>query len=589
VPIPWSKYDVFKGSLKALPFLVTLLIGLLIITFSVTGFDLSMIPGDFADARFNIYLLEHAHQFFFGGQVATSNYWDAPFFYPERSIITYSDNLLGTFLIYSFFRFLELDTHSAFQLWFFTLTILNFSSAYFFLNSLLKDRYSSALGAFVFAFSIALFGQLQHAQTFARFPIPLAFWAASNFITYLKPKYFFLTLFFLVYQFYCAIYLGFLLAVPLGIFLVTVFFQPSFYDRLRNLKWVVSVIAGFAINIALLLILLLPYANNASRMQTKGLGAEYAYTAIFDSIPSFYSYLLVNTDSLLWDRLGILSYLFDKWWDHQLFPGGLVILFSAFMLIYLLRKLLENPSKYLSPLKSAMLLSSVFCFLLFIRFDELSLYAVLHKLPGFFAIRAPQRIINVELIFLSLIVAYVIRDLNRRVKIKPVFFLTFLILLCIDNYVTPNAYVRFDKSSSLQRIEGLSKKIAEFPKGTIISYEPYLEELPPIYAHIDAMLAAQENGLACLNGYSSKCPDVLVQYCDLPNENNRLYWLDHMGVKGNVEVITDIPPEEIEAIIQKIESTEEWREKVLKNAEKKNISFRESAVENAIWFYKNTH
>ena len=95
------------------------LIGVIVVlwfTLNITGVNLEYFPGDEGDARFNTYILEHGHQFLSGNQDAL---WEAPFMYPEASVISYSDNLIGSAPVYSFFRMLNFDRETSFQLWFY--------------------------------------------------------------------------------------------------------------------------------------------------------------------------------------------------------------------------------------------------------------------------------------------------------------------------------------------------------------------------------------------------------------------------------------------------------------------------------------
>ena len=78
-----------------------LVLGLCFFTFKIIGFDFSYFPGDLGDGRLNLYFLEHAHKFFTG---KISSFWEAPFMYPEPNVTAYSDNLLGSAPIYSFFE-----------------------------------------------------------------------------------------------------------------------------------------------------------------------------------------------------------------------------------------------------------------------------------------------------------------------------------------------------------------------------------------------------------------------------------------------------------------------------------------------------
>jgi len=97
--------------LQSWPYLLGLILGLYFIVLNVTGINFEYFPGDLGDGRFNIYILEHAHQYFSGN---LDSFWNAPFMYPEKEIITFSDNLLGTAPIYSIFRVFGADIFTAF-------------------------------------------------------------------------------------------------------------------------------------------------------------------------------------------------------------------------------------------------------------------------------------------------------------------------------------------------------------------------------------------------------------------------------------------------------------------------------------------
>src|SRR5690606_27247005 len=109
-------------------------------------------------------------------------YWNAPFMYPEPALITFSDNLLGIVPFYSLFRGIGAGREVAFILLFILLSLLNYVSCYHLLKYMFGNCSAAALGAMVFAFSIALQSQVSHAQTFPRFPIPLAFFFALQFL-----------------------------------------------------------------------------------------------------------------------------------------------------------------------------------------------------------------------------------------------------------------------------------------------------------------------------------------------------------------------------------------------------------------------
>jgi hypothetical protein len=99
------------------------LLGMALVPLSVTGFDLSRMPGDEGDGYFNACVLEHGWQWLSGQQ---SHFWDAPFYYPQPNVIAYSDCHLGTLPLYAAFRLLGLDRETSFQGWFLLLFAANY-------------------------------------------------------------------------------------------------------------------------------------------------------------------------------------------------------------------------------------------------------------------------------------------------------------------------------------------------------------------------------------------------------------------------------------------------------------------------------
>ncbi|MFZ1331186.1 MAG: hypothetical protein WAR83_03310, partial [Flavobacteriales bacterium] len=124
--------------INALPRIVRLLgaqvIPVLLLVYGLWSFPLATfgperdrIPGDLGDARFNNYILEHYHAY---ATDRIADYWDAPFMYPYKNVIAFSDNLLGTAPLYSLFRSIGYNRESAFQFWILALFALNYTGCY---------------------------------------------------------------------------------------------------------------------------------------------------------------------------------------------------------------------------------------------------------------------------------------------------------------------------------------------------------------------------------------------------------------------------------------------------------------------------
>ncbi|MDX2361638.1 MAG: hypothetical protein QNK23_12595 [Crocinitomicaceae bacterium] len=507
------------------PFLLGLILGMYLLVFGVLGMDLNYFPGDLGDARFNAYILEHGYQFF-SGQV--DSYWSAPFMYPEQNVITFSDNLIGTVPVYSIFRLFGADVLSSFQGWFILVSALNYFCAYYFLKWLTKNRYAAVLGAFIFAFSIVLQSQMTHAQIFPRFFIPLALWMLLRFKESLSPRHFFWAVFFLIAQFYAGIYLGFMLTIPFGIILLSILFyskRTEFFVQLKKLKWIGMMAAASAFNLFLLGKLMLPYYERSKTM------VSTPYESIVHSIPTLKSFFYSQPGSLLWDGLSNTGSDYLASWDHQLFPGIIVILSMLLVtIVVLFQKRLHKFTGEIDGNIKLLFAAGLISFLLFTRYQGYSLYQFVYKLPGFDSMRSLTRIINVELLFMGIAVAVVAVIIFKRFeKLTIPIFIGLFTLICIDNYFfTDNSY-RTEKSIAQERTDTLVNRFSYLNEGSLISYEPLNFEFPAHVYQLDAMLASQELHLKTVNGYTGNSPHGYDAFWWDMDQNSRNQWFDVVG------------------------------------------------------------
>jgi len=512
-------------------------LGLLIVlyySFSIIGFSLEFFPGDLADGRFNNYILEHDYLFFIG---EIDSYWDAGFMYPESAVISYSDNLLGTAPFYAMFRGV-FDRETSYQFWFVLMAIFNFLSAYLFLKIIFKEKQSAVIGALVFALSMVLYGQVAHAQTFVRFPIPIAFLFCFLFLKDLKPVYFFGIVFAVVYQIYCGIYLGFFLLIPIAIFtfIILVVKRKIVLHKIKEWKWVAKMIGILVLNVLFLAPLLLPYLKRSSALK------PYTYDHVFSSLPTVESFLFSPKDSFLWSFLNGTANDYENYWDHFLFVGGIALFSMVFFFSSQLRNLFKSKRDIFSTSNAGLFIFSIVSlttFLLFIRTSEFSLYRIIYSIPGFTSLRSLTRIINIELIFFAVAVTYLTRIILQKYKgYSTVIYSLIIVLFLVDNYIPFTSFTRTSKIESQKRIHQLVEKMKVAPKGSVVSYEPLEKEDINIYSQIDAMLAAQAMGMKSINGYSATAPYVYDKFWRNMNEESRKEWLKHKKMETlNVYVI----------------------------------------------------
>lgn len=143
----------------------------------------TLIPGGPIDAAFVHYVLEHGYAWLHSG--ASQRFWDAPFFYPAPNSMAYSEVLLGLLPFYIIWRIAGIDAGTAYQLWFVSLSMLNFVLMYLFLRRVAEvRRLPATVGAYFFCFASARLNQLSvsHPQFWAEFYVVLAVWFLVRFL-----------------------------------------------------------------------------------------------------------------------------------------------------------------------------------------------------------------------------------------------------------------------------------------------------------------------------------------------------------------------------------------------------------------------
>jgi hypothetical protein len=163
-------------------------------------------PGDLVDARLNLVFLENINAYLSG---RASSLIDLSFFYPYPYISAFSDNLFGSAPGYLLARLCSLTPEDSFQFWFVLSYFINFTAACYSFRLLSQSRSASAIGAVLFTFGLPISAQVGHAQLQYRFGLALAITYFYLFLTQYKWRAFLLSCLWLVWQFFCSIYLGF--------------------------------------------------------------------------------------------------------------------------------------------------------------------------------------------------------------------------------------------------------------------------------------------------------------------------------------------------------------------------------------------
>lgn len=538
-----SSISLNKSNVKWPRFILPFFMGLLGICFynlSVTGFDLQYVPGDSGDARFINYLLEHGYRYMNGSE---AHFWNVPFMYPQQNVLAFSDHMIGTAPIYGFFRWLGNDRETAYQLWWITNSLLNFVCCYIVLLKLLHHPIAAVLGAFIFAFGLFNQSQMSYLQMNTRFAVPFIFYYAWQMVHQPRIYHYAMYGIWLCIQFYCVIYTG-LLSFYLSLMLMGItilvqrdFTPVKFYLGKKNILWwlLVTVIV-----VLLLYLLLEPYIAIS-----KITGLRY-YKEVVPTLPLLSSYFFAHFSSYPWHFLSHHLQDTPGWFLQNIFPGALPLLafFTSVVLLVYQRFKKQKPEKTLL----VFFLLTTLTFLLFTRTaGNQSLFAVIFKLPGINSMRVLSRVMHVELFLLVFLMGWLIvyflkqQNKNRVVLIGIVLFL----FTMGDNLFAPQASLRTAKKDLHARTERITYKAREVLKQDGMSHIKNLALVSETaenvaFVHLDAMLAAQELNMNCINGYSSYCPTEFGPFFLHAGQKELQHWLTFNQLDPSQILVLDL-------------------------------------------------
>ena len=504
----------------------------------------ALIPGDLGDSRFNNYVLEHFHQYASG---KVPHYWDAPFMYPYKNVIALSDNLLGTAPLYSLFRHAGFNRESAYQLWILALFSLNYICCFGALFRWSNRSVLSACGAYVFAFGIHMLGQMDHVQVFPKFMVPLAFWFCWQWLHTGRAKHMLLTALAVVYQFYCGLYLGFFLCYGL-LFLVIAHgildFRKIIRARPLSGGWrsVARPIAVLVLAFLLLWPLMAPYMRVAEATGMRG------FAEVKAAIPQVRSYFFTHPGALSWRSLSTHSgFAAAAPWSHFLFVGAvpwIAILLLPFVLWkWRAEATLKRPIVLLT---TALFFSTLFS----LRIGDFTLYALIHHIPGFGAMRAIDRIINVQVMYFVALMVMVFSAGAHKPWSRLVIGACLPIAVVVDNMIDTRELNRYDKYAARALVDRavLDMQLQKDATASAIAYTPARGVLDfaedherSIRMHLTAMLAAQQSGIPIVNAYTGSYPGNYMQFWDRQDQRSLDAWCAFNGTTSSgIRVMNNI-------------------------------------------------
>ena len=519
------------------------------------------VPGDLIDGRFNSVILEHFYQWLTGRQ---HDLWSPTFFYPNLSVLAFSDNHFGNAFIYALLRMLDFSREIAFSGWYVIGCSLNFLVTYVVLRKLHFSVFAASAGAFVFAYFLPAIIQAGHAQLTYRFAIPLAFYAFWNLIYKRQISAVGLLFFWIGVQFYCSIYLGvflvFLLlaaSIPALMLLRKNVFKDWKQSWLNLTKPRQLTVSTLAIASSISIILLLEKYQQVASLY----GFKKNVVEVKHMLPRLESYLIADNS--------ILSSFVGSWFnqiplyrnEHQLFIGiGVALLFLIGCCIPWFNYFGTNRpyAKEQNAIGTLAFFSLLILFLLTLQYGSgggqlSSPYEYLFSIPGILSIRAVTRLILVQGLPVAILVALacetVISRLNknnyfwRGTWIAIVAALLSLEVIFFNHVKTPNAIW-------IERLNRLSVLLPKpVPAGSILFVDNSGKETW-YFAEVDAMVLAQDLGIPTINGYSGnfppghdhQSPNSCIPYMARVQDYGKFHHLPEASVNELMTRVIQIPP-----------------------------------------------
>jgi len=461
---------------------------------------LELIPGDYGDARLNNYFLENIYQFFLGNSTSLIHLNFFSFF---PFVGGFSDNLFGASPIYLFFRGFTGESDTAFQLWIYGSYIANYFSAYWGLRLLGIKPVAAIFGALIFAFSLPVFAKTLHAQLGYRFCVPLVIAYFYLFLESGNIRFFVYSVAWLVWGFYCSIYIGvftaFFIAWMALIFFVIDLFKkkPVFIAHITQWKnlplssWFIYSLYLLML-LAAMVVLMYPYLEVSLLY-----GFKRNYSEISMMLPTIKSYFLADL-SPIWGAypqfFGDVSVRHEQQMFIGMLPLGLIV-FSLFV---------PKGNQKLAYWTMAATLFLVAIFTLKVN-ESYSLWEYFSKLPLLNSLRAVSRFILVLLFpiafMCSLSIEYLMDKKNAIINL----LVCILLLGVVSESISSNIYVAYPKKEWRSRLQNEERRLPkDLPSDAILFFSkiasaPHIDEL-------DAMWVSMSNLKPTLNGYSGNFP-----------------------------------------------------------------------------------
>ncbi|MCB0787440.1 MAG: hypothetical protein KDC02_24885, partial [Flavobacteriales bacterium] len=348
------------------------------------------------------------------------------------------------------------DRENAFQLWILVLFALNYWGAFVALRGWRTGPVVAACGAFIYAFGIHQIGHLSHVQVFPRFMLPIALMAWWRVLEGGRARWWYLTALATAYQFWCGIYLGFILTYGLLVLTVAHLVVHRGGPWLRHL-WekghLAHAVGALVLGALFLLPVMRPYIAIAERTGMRD------FAEVADSVPRLVSLFSTDPAAENWRDLASQSQdTIPAWWQQTHFMGGVAwigVLVALVMLV--LQSTGPDRRRELIVLVLAWGASILLC----LHIGNVYTYRAVYALPGFSALRSIDRFVLVQSFFFMLLLAQGLGRIQRPPWLAWTIVLLLPVGTVLDMRVAVDWTTRYDKHASRHAVDQVDRHIQE--------------------------------------------------------------------------------------------------------------------------------
>lgn len=397
--------------------ILLLLFNVFLISFLLYQYTYSgTFPGDTGDTKVVLMMLEN---FYTSLLIENKSFVNFNILYPIKNTAFFSETMWGVAWIYSIFRYLGFNIYESFNFYFSIVIIINFIISFYVFYKLKLSIISCYCAAFIFSCSLPIIAQDVHFHLFFRAAIPLMILTTLYYFKTRKTIFLTSSLFMLIYQFFCSMYLGvfsFILFAILFViktkpdrfkinnYLFNIFKELKFYFRNQGKAELIFfwIILSFFFYYCFKYISVKFYYDFSRGLPDKGL-------------LTFQSFFTTTRSPLIPFVALPKGYPLT---EQQAFIGLIPILIFILGLTFKIFKKTNSLNKDI-------LLSSLVLLILFFSIGPINIYFLIYSFPGIDGIRAPSRVILVLLFPIALFIGITL----DKLIIKKFKYITLLVLI----------------------------------------------------------------------------------------------------------------------------------------------------------------